>query len=173
MGAGAAEGFFRGDDLPAFLSDVDGVGVGRCEVEEDGGGVVRAADAGGAERERLARGFAAARFGFEGSDGVADVSGGGEDFVLAVEGVGEPVAEEDGADGEDVLRERRGRDDGAGDAFGGLAGGAVFECVGEDLFGAGWVVGFHFEGVFSIEFYSERTAVGSVGGWKWLRGKEI
>ena len=63
--------------------------------------------------------------------------GGGEEFVFAVEGVGEPVAEEDGADGKDFLDEGSGGVDGARESFVGSAGGGVFEGVGEDLLGAG------------------------------------
>ena len=68
---------------------------------------------------------------------MAEGAQGGEDFVLAMEGVGEPVAKEDGADGEDVLGEGSVGDDGAGDAFVGLAGSDVVDGVGEDSLGAG------------------------------------
>ncbi len=49
--------------------------------------------------------------------------------MLAMEGVGQPVAEDDGVDGQEIVGEGSEWDKGTGEAFGGTAGRGVAEGV--------------------------------------------
>src|SRR5260370_17916457 len=90
-----------------------------------------------------------------------------------MEGVGEPVAKEDGADGEDVLGEGGVGDDGAGDAFVGLAGGDVVEGVGEDSLGAGGSTVRHSDWSLAAGWRGESVGwLGVVGGEGDFGGEE-
>jgi hypothetical protein len=120
LNAGAAEGAAGGgDDLPSVGGYLDGVAVGIAEIYEDGSGVEGLAAVGEAQRDGLSREFAAARFGFEQLQGGAELEERRDELVLAMEGVSEPVAEEDRADGQEIVGEGCKRNEGAGEALGG------------------------------------------------------
>src|SRR5208283_5288814 len=126
------------DDVMTVGRDFDELLIGVGEMEEDGLGgaaISTGTDAG----EDFADGEVAvggARF--ERADGGLHGLLAGEDAAFLVKAVGEPVAECSGGDGPTVIASSAVGNDGPGVSEGGAEGGGEFECVVEDLFGAGF-----------------------------------
>lgn len=142
-GAGAAEDGIVGNDVPAQGRDFDSFALGVGEIEQEGVGVIGVASEAGAEGKRGGRRRTAAGFGFEELQSVQEGAVGGEDFVFGVEGFGEPVAELDGANREQVVSGCARWNDGAGKAFeraarAGHAKGVVEEPLGHGGVGSGF-----------------------------------